>query len=363
MHMIARDELRGLQAQQDYPSISILAPTHRTAPANKKDRIVVKNLVAQGLERLHSEFKKREVAAVVQNLKKLVDGIDWQHTLDGLALFASRKVAAAFELPFRVKARVMIDASFATRDLVFTLNRAPRYRVLVLSEKPTRLFDASTNVLTEHTAKPFPVLHKGPGGASKLPGGQGINRSAVRDESHRQFFRKVADAVAELQKHDKLPLVVVGVERYLAFYEEVTADAESIVGLVGGSHDATSPRDLGRLAWPVFQAGATQQRTRALVRLDAAVSANRHASGIDQVWRAAFEKRCQTLLVETGFEYKADLAPQGDRLLKYSGRGPAALDDAVDELIERVLADGGEVFFYEPGALDLHQRIASILRY
>ena len=363
MHMIARDELRGLQAQQDYPSISILAPTHRTAPANKKDRIVVKNLVAQGLERLHSEFKKREVAAVVQNLKKLVDGIDWQHTLDGLALFASRKVAAAFDLPFRVKARVMIDASFATRDLVFTLNRAPRYRVLVLSEKPTRLFDASTNVLTEHTAKPFPVLHKGSGGASKLPGGQGINRSAVRDESHRQFFRKVADAVAELQKHDKLPLVVVGVERYLAFYEEVTADAESIVGLVGGSHDATSPRDLGRLAWPVFQAGATQQRTRALVRLDAAVSANRHASGIDQVWRAAFEKRCQTLLVETGFEYKADLAAQGDRLLKYSGRGPAALDDAVDELIERVLADGGEVFFYEPGALDLHQRIASILRY
>ena len=24
---------------------------------------------------------------------------------------------------------------------------------------------------------------------------------------------------------------------------------------------------------------------------------------------------------------------------------------------------GGEVFFYEPGALDLHQRIAAILRY
>jgi hypothetical protein len=99
------------------------------------------------------------------------------------------------------------------------------------------------------------------------------------------------------------------------------------------------------------------------VRLSQAVSVNRHASGIDQVWRAAFDKRCQTLLVETGFEHPADVAPDGDRLLPYSGRGAAALDDAVDEVIERVLADGGEVYFYDPGVLDLHQGVAAVLRY
>jgi Bacterial archaeo-eukaryotic release factor family 3 len=132
---------------------------------------------------------------------------------------------------------------------------------------------------------------------------------------------------------------------------------------VAGSHDKPNPSALGKLVWPVFKAGATLKRTRALVRLNEAVSVNRHASGIDQVWRAAYEKRCQTLLVETGFEHPADLAPQGDRLLPYSGRGAAALDDAVDEVIEKVLADGGEVFFYEPGVLDLHQQIAAVLRY
>ena len=289
--------------------------------------------------------------------------MDWEHALDGLALFAGRDVATAIQLPFRVKARVVIDATFATRDLVFTLNRAPRYRVLVLTEKPTRLFDATTNVLTEITEKPFPMVHKGPGGASKLPGGQGINRSAVRDESHRQFFRKVDDALASIQKEDPLPLVVVGVDRYLAFYQEITKDPDAIVGFVAGSHDEPKPSALGKLVWPVFQAGATLKRTRALVRLNEAVRVNRHASGIDQVWRAAHEKRCQTLLVETDFEYPADLDPEGDRLLPYSGRGAAALDDAVDEVIENVLAAGGEVFFYEPGVLDLHQRIAAVLRY
>lgn len=361
--MICRSELKRLQGHQDYPSISVLAPTHRTAPANKRDGIVVKNLVAKGIKRLHDEFKKRDVADLVKNLNKLVDQVDWEHSLEGLALFASRDVATAIPLPFKVKARVAIDASFATRDLVFSLNRSPRYRVLVLTEKPTRLFEATTNLLTEHTAKPFPMIHKGPGGASRLPGGQGINRSAVRDESHRQFFRDVDEALATLQKEDHLPLVVVGVDRFLAFYQEITKDPDAIVGVVAGSHDKPSPSALGKVVWPVFKAGSTLRRTRALVRLNEAVSVNRHASGIDQVWRAAFDKRCQTLLVESDFEHPADLAPQGDRLLPYSGRGAAALDDAVDEVIEKVLADGGEVFFYEPGVLDLHQQIAAVLRY
>jgi hypothetical protein len=361
--MICRSELTRLQAHQDYPSLSLLAPTHRTAPANRKDRIVVKNLAAQGLKRLGGEFRKREVAALVKNLNRLVDRVDWKHALEGLALFASRDVASAVALPFRPRARVVIDESFATRDLLYSLNRAPRYRVLVLTEKPTRLFDAVTNQLSEVTDKPFPMVHKGPGGASRLPGGQGINRSAVRDESHRQFFRKVDEALAAIQKEDHLPVVAVGVERYLAFYQEVTKDPDAVVGCVAGSHDNPNPAALGKLVWPVFKAGATLKRTRALARLNQAVSVNRHASGIDQVWRAAFDKRCQLLLVETGFEHPADLAPQGDRLLPYTGRGAAALDDAVDEVIERVVVDGGEVFFYDPGVLDLHQRIAAVLRY
>jgi Bacterial archaeo-eukaryotic release factor family 3 len=361
--MICRTDLLRLMNHRDYPSVSVLAPTHRTAPANKRDRIVVKNLVTEGLNRLHGEFKKRDVAGLVRNLSKLVDKVDWKHTLDGLALFASREVATAVQLPFRVKPRVTVDRTFATRDLLFTLNRAPNFRVLVLTEKPTRLFDATTSVLTEVTAKPFPMVHTGPGGISKLPGGQGINRSAVRDESHRQFFREVDNALAVLQKEEPLPVVVVGVERHLAFYQEVTKNPDAIVGLVAGSHDNPNPAALGKLVWPIFKAGSTLKRTRALVRLKEAVSVNRHASGIDQVWRAAYEKRCQILLVETGFVHPANLSPEGDRLLRYTGKGAAALDDAVDDVIEKVVAQGGEVFFYEPGVLDLHQRIAAVLRY
>jgi hypothetical protein len=206
------------------------------------------------------------------------------------------------------------------------------------------------------------MVHKGPGGASKLPGGPGVNPSAVRDDAVRRFFRAVDDAVAALQKANPLPIVVVGVERNLAFYREVTNQSGAVVGMLAGNHDRTSPSALGKLVWPVFEAGATLRRTEALVQLDQAVGANRHASGIDQVWRVAAAGNCRTLLVEKEFHYPADLSPEGDRLLPYTGKGAGALDDAVDEVIDRVLESGGEVFFYPAGDLGVHQRIAAVLR-
>jgi hypothetical protein len=353
--------LKSIQAHRGYPSVSILAPTHRTAPSNKQDPILVKNLVRKAINRLHGEFKKREVAAVVKNLQQLVREVDWEHTLDGLALFANQKWYRAVSLPFRVKPRAYLDETFATRDLVYAYNRAPAYRVLVLSQKTT-LYEGWTAVLDEHRAKPFPMVHRGPGGASKLPGGQGINPSAVRDEAHRKFFRSVDDALDALQKANPLPLVVVGVDRNLAFYREVTRQSGAIVGLLAGNYDQASPSALGKLVWPVFQTGSTLRKTEALVQLDKAVGVHRHASGIDQVWRAVVSGKCRLLLVEKAFKYPADLSAEGDRLLPYTGLGAASLDDAVDEVIERALNSGGEVFFYDSGALGVHQKIAAVLR-
>lgn len=359
--MLSRAELKSFQDHRDYPSVSILAPTHRTAPSNKQDPIKVKNLVRKAIDRLHGEFPKREVAPVVENLNELVRNVDWEHTLEGLALFAARGRSAAVTLPFRVKPRAIIDETFATRDLVYAFNRAPLYRVLVLGHT-VRLYHAWTAVLDEYTARPFPMEHRGAGGASRLPGGKGINRSAVRDDALRTFFAGVNEAVEALQKANPLPLVVAGAERNLAFYREVAPKADGLFGMLAGNHEQTPPSILGKLAWPVFEAGATLRRTDALVRLDRAVGAHRHVSGLDQVWRAAVGGKCRTLLVEKDFKHPADLSPDGNLLLPYTGKGARALDDAVDEVIERVMDGGGEVFFLAPGDLEVHQRIAAVLR-
>jgi hypothetical protein len=359
-----RNDIRFLQSQRGYPTLSILAPTHRSFPENRQDPIRVKNLVKQAGERLLSEFSKREVEPLLSRLNALAAEIDYDYTLDGLALFVNQDLAQKFYLPFQIKERVVVDQTFATRDLVYALNRSPRYWVLALSEQPTRLYEGWRDTLIEVAANGFPMAYEGPGATEPMPGGRGINKSAYRDERHRQFFRQADAAFGQIAKVDLLPLVVVGVDRYLAFFNEVSSNKNLLAATLTGSHDKTPAHELAKLVWPLVESHLARQREQVLQELDAAVSAGKYASGIDAAWRMAHEGRGAVLLVEEDFHYPARVDASGLHLTPADELvGPEVFDDAVDELIETVLDKNGRVVFVENGALAAHQRLAMILRY
>jgi hypothetical protein len=362
--MIHRSDLRQLQAVNEYPSVSVLLPTHRTSPDNQQDPIRLKNLVTETKNRLLGEFPAREMAPLFTKLDGLVEGIDYEHLLDGLALYVNKDFTRAFMLPFTVTERVVVDPTFATRDLVFTLNRTPRYYVVALSEKDTRLFEGFGATVEEVRGGGFPMRHEGPGGATRLPGGQGVNTSAQRDEAHRDFFRAVDEKFGAFQTEEKLPLVVTGVDRYLAFFREVSRHTDDIAGTVEGSYDTATEHEMAQLVWPVMQSYLARRRAQALERLDAAVGAQRSSSTIGEVWRMAQEGRGDTLLVEQDFHYPATVDETGMILSPAEdAAAPGVIDDAVDEVIEEVMAKGGSVVFVDNGALEQHQRVALILRY
>ncbi|NLX35248.1 MAG: hypothetical protein GXY68_00990 [Chloroflexi bacterium] len=353
-----------LQRVSGYPAVTITLPTHRTSPDNKQDPIRVKNLVDQAIERLLREFNQRDLAPLLERFDRLVAEIDYTNALDGLALFVNRDISRAFYLPFDLPERVVVDESFFTRDLVYALNRTPRYWVLTLGEQPTRLYEAVREDLTEVTDVGFPLTHTGPGGAARLPGGRGVSRSAYRDEYHRQFFRRVDATLSALLAQDPLPVVVVGVNRFLAFYDEITANARHIVARVEGSHTATAPKELGELVWPPVKASLAAQRIERLDELGRAVGAQRSASTIGEVWRLAHDGRGELLLVEEDYHYPALVDETGRHLAPADDdTAPEVLDDAVDDVIETVLRQGGRVVFVDAGQLAEHGRIALVLRY
>ncbi|MFO7564703.1 MAG: hypothetical protein R6X02_18815 [Enhygromyxa sp.] len=358
-----RSDVLALQAHRGYPLVSVIAPTHRTSPDNKADPILVRNLIDDAKQRLLEEKSKREAAPVFDRLAELVEEVDWAHTLDGLALFASPDHAELFYLPHPVRPRVVIDETFATRDLVATLARSGRYRVLVLSEKPTRLYDGARETLEEHVGDGFPRVHQGPGGATALPGGAGINPASVRQEAHMEFFRQIDAALGQLLADDPTPVVVVGVQRYLGYYNKLTSHGDRIIATVEGSHDKTPAPELGKLVWPRVEEQLRAAAQARIAELDAAEGAGRLASGVAQAWRAAAEGRGAHLIVEQDYHVPGTLDSDGLTLtLVDDATAPGVIDDVVDELIELVIAKGGEVTIVE-GGLDKHQRVALMLRY
>ena len=359
-----RLDLHELLDVHTYPCVTITVPTHRTWPDNQQDPVRVKNLVAEATNRLRGELSKRQLAPVLQRLADLVAAIDYTHTLDGLVLAVNPDMAREYVLPFALEERVVVDETFFTRDLVRALNRTRRYWVLSLSEQPTRLYSATREDLEEITTGGFPMQHTGPGGDAPLPGGRGVNRSAYRDDRHRQFFRAVDRAFRRFMADDPLPLAVAGIDRHQSFFREVSSHGDGIIATVSGNYDCMTAHDLGRLVWPRVADGFAARRLEVLDRLAVAVGQHRAASTLGEVWHQARNGRADLLLVEDGYHQAARITDRG--MLEYpvaDATAPDVLDDGVDEVIATVLAKRGRVVFVEDGELASHDRIALMLRY
>jgi hypothetical protein len=358
--MITRQDLKQLQSLTNIPALSILLPTHRTSPENKQDPIVVKNLVNEAIERLSEEFSTRELAPLLKNLETLVDEIDYSQTLGGLALYVSHDFAKLYHLTFSVPARVIIDKTFATRDLVYGLHRELRYWVLLLSQSSTRLLAGTGEILEEINDQNFAAQMTGPGATAPLPFDAD---SSYRDDRHRRFLQKVDSDFTYYAEDESLPLIVGGVDRQVSFFQEVSQHAQAIAGNLLGNFDKVSIHELMPQVWPIVQSVREEKRINALQQLDDAVSAQKFVSTVGEAWRLAQEGRGKLLLVEKGYHEPAILSENGGIELVDQPGGTEVMDDAVDEVMEAVLAKGGDVVLVEDGTLAVHQRIALILRY
>jgi hypothetical protein len=357
--MITRQELTKLQSLAQIPALSILLPTHRTSPDNKQDPILVKNLVDEAKRRLSEEFSKREIEPLFERLDRLVDEIDYNHTLDGLALYIGPDIAKLCNLPFSVPARVVIDKTFATRDLVYGLHREQSYWLLLLSQGSTRLISGTGENLEEVFDQNFPFQMTGPGATAPLPFDAD---TSYLDDRIRRFFQQVDNALAE-HIDDSSSLIVGGIVRQISFFQEVSQYTSAIAGTLTGNFDKTPLHELTPQVLPIMQSVRQTQRIEAMQALDTAVSTQKFVSTIGEVWRLAQEGRGQLLLVEKNYHVPAVLSENGDLILVEAVGGTEVIDDAVDEIIEAVLTKGGQVTLVDDGSLEEYQKIALILRY
>lgn len=357
-----RTEVDLLRDVRVNPAVSILAPTHLHDPDNKVDPLTVKNLVKIATEQLLRQMTKREAMPTINNIATAVQRIDWEHTGLGVAIFASPEHSMLLNLAITPPPTSTVDGRFAIRELVRGLNRSWRYRILVLSEQPTRLFVGMRNrVFEQHDG--FPITHEGPGGAINTPGGYGINSSAERDLRHREFFRRIAAELSRHQLRDPLPLFIVGVDRFASFWMECAPDFPP-AGVVHGSFDFLTSDEIAKRLWPTVERHFDDERHHILQRLDVAHDQNRFVGGFDEVYRAAREQRIELLVAPEDLTLTARLGSVHVEILESANDSVGPIEgDLVDVIVREVLGQGGDVVFLEQELLEPYGSIGAVTRY
>jgi hypothetical protein len=333
--------LAELQHQRIYPSITVLLNTTPGSPFDQLEQAKARRLAERADERLRTDVPDDVRAMLVARLNELIDEQIPRRTAMALALCVSPEYAAAVQLGRGVEERVVVDDTFATRDLVADLNRTALYRVVTISDRKTRLLVGDRARLVEERTDEWPMLR-------------------ADEDSQAVWTRQVAQLLRQEHSKSGLPTVLAGVERSVR--KLVVPGLFDTIGLIAGNHDRTSWSDLHNLAWPLVSDWLRTDAKRAMDALVQAQSECRFAGGIDEIWPLADEGRVDTLVVEDRYAVSARIV-DGQVVRVANGDGVDVVDDLIDDTIEAVLLKGGRAVIVADGALSEHDRIAAVLRY
>jgi hypothetical protein len=337
--------------RRHYPSVSLLVPVDGPTPWPAR----LRRLQRKANLRLLAEFDGNPDRRLLAHLDEAVVNASAPHGARSLAVYASSEGCDWVGLAVHVRERVVVDDTFATRDLVHHDLRSPRYWVLALSLEHPRLLRGHGSRLHPHTL-PLRDTVEHP---STSRDHRSRDRSNAIEARRTRRLRALDMAISEAVGDDPDPLVVVGGEPTLSRFLGRTGHIARVEGAVRRAADP-SLTALAATVAPSVAEMLTERRVIALHQLDQAVGAGRASSGLDQVWRHARRERGALLLVEEHFEVAARLRADDTLGPADDPDAPDVIDDVVDEVIEIVLGQQGRVEIVPDGTLATHQRIALV---
>lgn len=338
-----------LRSHRAWPSVSLIAPPDPRVMAS-----------------LRQAAKQRLLDLYVGHWPELVSGLDQaERSIRGtgapaVALYANQQCVHAVELPRAAPPRVVIDETFATRDLVIALARTRRYLVLELDGSQAWLWAGLGQQLQ-------PVVNDGLlVELSKPPTPSGRTHHQERSQ-HRQAhtarsLRAVAAALSAVVRSDDVrPLFIVGSPPIAQQFSKMVGHQRRPATAIAGA-TTHQPPALQALLENHLVALDTRRQQDAMSEVEAVSARTRFCSGLAETWAAANLRRVELLIVEETFAAPAHehLSLQKEAVHRASG----PLDDLVDELIEAVLDGGGRFEPVDDGSLPQSwERVAAKLRH
>jgi hypothetical protein len=342
--------------------VTIILNTHRTHPDNEGDPLRLKNLVKNVEERLYNDYEKRFVWPIMEKLNALVDSLDHRENLDSLILFVNQEIAEFTRLAINVTDRVVIDDTFATRDLVRAEHEQEAYYVLVLSRNDARLIEAMNDKPVAEIKGNFPYKNQTLYNTEKQERHTGGSDEKLIEE----FFNRVDKEVQAAIKEHPLPVMLIADERNYTHYMNVADRKEMYMGYLNKNRGDESAKihHIVDDVWPAVHEINRKRNEQRLEELGRAVGSGKFLSDINDIWRAILEGRGQTLFVKKG-HFKPALISGNEIMLvdKLDRDQKGVCDDVIDEMIEHNLSFGGDTVFLEGDQLEKFQNLALITRY
>ena len=224
-------------------------------------------------------------------------------------------------------------------------------------------FDQDTDAQNNMENIPFPIENNG----LYTTGDAGSDRSANNESSYlKEFFNQVDKSVQELWGEHKMPLVVVGDAKNIGYYKDVCDRPENIIATVSNATNLEegSAQHIVDSVQEAVEGYRSSLHQAAMGEIDKARGANMLQTDLQEVYRSAFQGVGETLYVRRGYMQPAKIDEKAQTLsMADDATAEGITDDAVGEIIEHVIHNGGKAVFMPQDLMGEDQPIALVTRY
>lgn len=343
-----------LTATSGYPCISLLMPTQPAARLTPADFDHLHRLAAE-VDRTLGEQEVAGREHLMARLSAEAQRAATQPADHALAIYVSPALTRSFRLPQSVAPRAVVEQTFATRPLISALHRMPPHVVLVLHSTCAHLYAAADGGL-------HPVDEVDPfrgSGRIRLPAPGDPDADEVGRDLSTSYLQAVDRMLGDYRAGHPSPLVLAGSPRLLDRFCALSGNLERLAGRLSTDEEDTAFDLVMACTWALDEY-LKNRREEAMEKLSKALGSRPAgvATGIDDCWRALPSRAPRMLLVEESF-VSPGLAIEGPGH-ETARVGVSDVHDLVDDLIEQVILQGGQLALVRDGDLRAHGRIALI---
>lgn len=362
MNPVVTNEIKEVMEAVHYrPAVSLILPFEPKMSLKTEIAHALKVAADKAEAEVLSNYPGELGRLVIQKLNSIIRNLNYNTHKKSIAVYVSPVFEKVLYLDVPVEEKIIVDESFEIRDLVYSKKQLHKYLVLVLSGNESKIFLGNTTEFVR-------IASTTPDNVAAYVNDAPQRVANFSDMSERKeilmekFLHHVDQSLDILLNAYPLPLFVMGAERIAGHFKKTTQHAAAVIDYVHGNYDeATIPQLREKLA-PYLADWKKVKEKDLLNHLEEAASKKKLAAGMKEVWKEAMHNKGRLLVVEKNYMYAAQHGAAEDIIYKLSEPHSSFsyIKDAVDDVIEKVLQNGGDVEFVDEGVLQNYHRIALI---
>jgi Bacterial archaeo-eukaryotic release factor family 3 len=290
----------------------------------------------------------------------IICNLDYNTHKKSVAILVSSEEWKTFYLDINAEEKVFITNSFQIRQIVRHQKDDKEFLLVVLHNNYAAVYRGqgqTISMLLQNVPDYQRKVEKTDQSGYHIPGGM-ISQQTL----FHKFLLQTDKSLSLLLNAFSLPVLVLSSRSIIDIFLKITQNHDFIAGLIEGNTNNLSEDEIEKMIQSNIHDWQKVKERFLLHQLERAMEVGKLEAGIEDVWSLAKRKNVKLLVVEEGYKYKAFLG-KGHIVSAEEASSSAYIKDAVEDAIEKVLADGGKVVCVGDGVLNHFMHIAAIKSY